>query len=101
MTEEGWKLNDKGGVVGPDQRHTLLGAVGNQKPNVSREYFGEIRSFLRLVARGRRKLNLEDFEKLEAKVRWVLSVNPERDRVLGPLLAEALAEVQASQKEAP
>ena len=53
VTELGWELNAKGGVVGHGQRHTLLGAVVNYKPNVCGEYYREVRSYLRLIARGR------------------------------------------------
>lgn len=95
VTEEGWVINEKGGVFGPDQRHEVLGAVVNQKPNVSRECFGTVRSFLRRVSRGDMKMAMDDFEKLDGKVRWILSVNPERERVLKPLLQSA---AQATQK---
>ena len=96
VREEGWILNEKGGLYGSDQRHEVLGAVVNQKPNVSRECFGSVRSFLRRVSRGDIKMGMDDFEKLDGKVRWILSVNPERERVLKPLLLSALKAVQKS-----
>ncbi len=53
VTELGWELNEeKGSLVGPRQRHSLLGAVVNAKPNVSREYFDDVRSCLRRVVDG-------------------------------------------------
>ena len=54
VTELGWELNAKGGLVGHGQRHTLLGAVVNYKPNICGEYYRDVRSYLRLIARGRR-----------------------------------------------
>ena len=41
VTELGWELNEKGGLVGSDQRHSLLGGIVNAKPNVTSEYYGE------------------------------------------------------------
>ena len=90
VTDLGWQLNDKGGLVGHGERHTLLGAVVNEKPNVSREYFGEVRSYLRLVAKGQERPDEEVLLKLESRVKWILSINPDRERTLGPLLASAL-----------
>lgn len=90
VADAGWELNDKGGLVGPDQRHSLLGAVVNAKPNVAREYVREVRSYLRLVAKGLERPDEEDLRKLESKVNWILSVNPDRERTLRPLLASAI-----------
>jgi len=89
VTDMGWKLNDKGGFVGRGERHDLLGAVVNDKPNVSREYFGEVRSYLRLVAKGHERPDERAFRSLESKVMWILSLNPNRERVLHPLLLSA------------
>ena len=90
VADMGWELNEKGGLVGPDQRHGLLGAVVNAKPNVAREYVREVRSYLRLVAKGQERLDEDDLRKLESKVNWILSVNPDRERTLRPLLASAI-----------
>ena len=91
VTDLGWQLNQKGGLVGPGQRHDLLGAVVNAKPNVTREYFGEVRSYLRLVAKGRERPDEADLRRLESRVKWILSVNPDRERALRPLLLNAVA----------
>lgn len=88
--DTGWELNEKGGLVGPDQRHGLLGAVVNAKPNVAREYVREVRSYLRLVAKGQATPDEEALRKLESRVNWIISVNPERERALGPLLSRAI-----------
>lgn len=100
VSEEGWALNEKGGIVGPEARHDLLGAVVNQKPNVSREYFGSVRSYLRLVGAGKTRIGKGDFETLSAKVNWIRSVNPERMRVLQPLLEEAARAMTHQPEEA-
>ena len=91
VTDLGWELNEKGGLVGPGERHALLGAVVNAKPNVTREYFDEVRSFLRRVAKGQERPHEEDLRKLESRVEWIISINPDRERTLRPLLADALA----------
>lgn len=91
VTDLGWQLNQKGGLVGPDERHDLLGAIVNTKPNVTREYFGEVRSYLRLVAKGKERPDEADLRKLESRVLWILSVNTDRERALRPLLLDAVA----------
>jgi hypothetical protein len=101
VRDEGWTLNEKGGIVGPGERHALLGAVVNQKPNVSREYFGQVRSYLRQVAKGGVVVTREEFTALEAKVKWILSVNPERERVLRPLLAEVVIAMKGTGTASP
>ena len=91
VTDLGWELNEKGGFVGPAERHGLLGAVVNGKPNVTREYFDEVRSCLRRVAKDQERPQEEDLRKLVSRVEWIISVNPARERTLRPLLVEALA----------
>ena len=90
VADLGWKLNEKGGLVDSGQRHGLLGAIVNAKPNVTREYFGDLRSYLRLVAKGREQPDEKDFRKMESRVNWILSVNPDRAQALRPLLERAL-----------
>ncbi|MDE2782449.1 MAG: helix-turn-helix domain-containing protein [Gemmatimonadota bacterium] len=90
VTDLGWQLNKKGGLVGSDERHSLLGGVVNAKPNVTSEYYGQIRSYLRLVAKGRERPDDDDFRKLRSKVEWIVSVNPERRAALHALVDEAL-----------
>ena len=91
VTESGWEPNEKGGFVGPGERHGLLGAVVNAKPNVTREYFDEVRSHLRRVASGHERPDEEDLRQLESRVEWIISVNPDRELTLRPLLVKALA----------
>lgn len=92
VTGLGWELNEeKGSLVGPRQRHSLLGAVVNAKPNVSREYFDDVRSGLHRVADGQERPHERELRKLESRVEWILSVNPDREQALRPLLADALA----------
>ncbi|MYD14880.1 MAG: helix-turn-helix domain-containing protein [Gemmatimonadetes bacterium] len=90
VTDLGWELNEKGGLVGSDQRHSLLGGIVNAKPNVASEYYGRVRSYLRLVAKGREQPDEDDFRKLRSKVEWIVSVNPERKAALHALVDEAL-----------
>lgn len=90
-TELGWTLNEEKTVLAPPhQRHAMLGAVVNTRPNVTSEYFNEVRSYLRLVAKGRVMPAGAALRKLEARVQWICSVNPERAPALKPLLTEAL-----------
>ena len=96
VTDLGWELNAKGGMVGRRQRHDLLGAVVNTKPNVTREYFGDVRSYLRLVAKGRERPDEKDFGRLESRVNWILSVNPDREQALRPLLVDAVGFLQTT-----
>ena len=91
VTDLGWALNEKGGFVGPGERHGLLGAVVNAKPNVTREYFDEVRSCLRRIAKDQEPPHEEELRKLESRVEWIISVNPDREPALRPVLVEALA----------
>lgn len=97
VTELGWELNEeKGSLVGPRQRHSLLGAVVNAKPNVSREYFDDVRSCLRRVVDGQERPDERKLRKLESRVDWIISVNPDREQALRPLLADALSRALGS-----
>lgn len=98
VAELGWSLNDKGGVVGPGERHDLLGAVVNQRPNVSREYFGTVRSYLRSAAGGGTRLDASELRTLVSRAQWIVSVNPERERVLGPLMVATNIEIERIRK---
>ena len=90
VTDLGWELNQKGGFVGSDQRHSLLGGIVNAKPNVTSEYYGQVRSYLRLIAKGREQPDDDDFRRLRSKVEWIVSVNPGRKVALYALVDKAL-----------
>ena len=101
VTDLGWELNEKGGLVGSDQRHSLLGGIVNAKPNVTSEYYGQVRSYLRLVAKGREQPDDDSFRKLRSKVEWIVSVNPERKAALYALVDEALTTLKQQATSAP
>ena len=101
VTDLGWELNEKGGWVGSDQRHSLLGGIVNVKPNVTSEYYGQVRSYLRLIAKGRERPDHDDFRRLESKVEWIVSVNPERKAALGALLGEAITTLKQQEASTP
>lgn len=88
--EEGWRLNEKGGLFGPGDRHMVLGAVVNAKPNVSESYFNDVRSHLRLVERGSVRPTLEDLNRLGSRVAWISHVNPDRGPKLKARLKKAI-----------
>ena len=89
-TEERWELNDKGGLAGPGERHTVLQAVVNTKPNVSRSYYRELRSCLRLVERGRIQPTSGELNRLTSQVSWIIQVNPDREQELRALHERAI-----------
>jgi len=89
--EEGWELNAKGRLVGPRERHTVLGAIVNAEPNVSQRYYSEVRSGLRLIERGRAHPTSEELNRLRSRVAWIKHVNPTKGAALGFLLTRAIA----------
>jgi RNA-directed DNA polymerase len=78
VLEEGWELNGKGGLVGPDEHHRILGLTINQSPGVGREYARALRDDLRKVAAGIISPSEAHLRSLEGRVRWVASMNPGR-----------------------
>ena len=101
VTDLGWELNEKGGLVGSDQRHSLLGAIVNAKPNVTSEYYGQVRSYLRLIAKGRERPDDDAFRTLRSKVEWIVSVNPERKAALRALVDEAVTTLKQQAASSP
>lgn len=101
VTDLAWELNEKGGLVGSDQRHSLLGGIVNAKPNVTSEYYGEVRSYLRLIAKGRERPDNDAFHTLRSKVAWIVSVNPERRAALRALVDEAVTTLKEQGASAP
>lgn len=101
VTDLGWELNQKGGLVGSDQRHGLLGGIVNAKPNVTSEYYGQVRSYLRLIAKGREQPDDDGFRKLRSKVEWIVSVNPGRKAALYALVDEALTTLKQQESSTP
>ncbi len=90
IAEEGWSLNDKGGVSGPRDRRTVLGSIVNAKPNVSRRYFSDVRSYLRLISRGAIRPSAQELESLTSRVSWIAHVNAESGPALRALLQQAV-----------
>ncbi len=88
--EERWKLNQKGGLFGPGDRHMVLGAVVNAKPNVSERYSDDVRFYLRHIERGRMRPTSEELNRLASRVAWISHVNPDREPQLEALLKKAI-----------
>lgn len=87
IRDEGWTLNDKGGVFGPDERHKMLGLIVNQQPSVDRRYYDKLRWALRLASAGHISLTLEEISSIEGKIEWIRSTNPKRAERLQMMLA--------------
>ena len=88
-TEEGWILNEKGGLVGPSERHVVLGAIVNAKPNVSQRYISDVRFYLRMIKRGKVQPTSSELNRLVSQVAWISNVNPDKGRALKAILARA------------
>lgn len=82
--EEGFALNPgKTRIRGPHQRHEVTGVVVNQRPNVPREYYDQLRAVLHDVQRhGVDAANRDGHPSLgrhlDGRIGWVESVNPRR-----------------------
>ncbi|MDE0475288.1 MAG: reverse transcriptase family protein [Gammaproteobacteria bacterium] len=89
--EEGWRLNEKGGLVGPGERRLVLGAIVNVEPKVSQRYFSDVRFYLRMIERGHAQPTSKEMNRLRSRVAWIGHVNPTKGQALEPHLARAIA----------
>lgn len=93
VDDEGWTLNDKGGLAGPAEHHELLGLTVNHGPSVGRDYVRALRSDLRKAANGHIPVTPEDLRSIRGRVAWATQHNPGRGALLRRLLEHAEAMV--------
>jgi hypothetical protein len=85
IVAEDWEVHpDKGGVVGPDERHQFLGLIVNTRPNVSSAYVRDIRDLLRTLRAAETPLLPRDASRLRGRISYIRSVN----RSMGDRLRE-------------
>jgi hypothetical protein len=78
----GWRLNDKGGLFGPNQRHLLLGLVVNAQMDLPDETYAKMRSIIQLIQNGRYAPITQEISSLRGTINWIKTVRPERGLVL-------------------
>jgi len=94
--EEGFRINEsKTVVMGNGHRQRVAGVVVNRAPNLDRPAYDALRATLHNAARnGIDAENREDHPRFAAhlagRVSWAVSLNPNRERVLGRLLRAAI-----------
>ena len=86
VSDEGWQLNDKGGVYGPEMRKEILGVNVGHKLSVSAIYRSQIRSILRLASSGKIILSRGELSSIRGKIAWIFAVNPQQGHRLRLLL---------------
>lgn len=85
----GWKLNEKGGLLGPDDEHRLLGVCVYVEVTIDDQYLDDLTSTLKAAAEGSLILTESEWASLRGKVGWVSSVDPVRGGELQVLLDKA------------
>lgn len=76
VIDEGWRTNDKGGLLGPDRRHRYVGIVINTRPNVDPSYISDLYRLQRTLAKTERKLSGLGARQLMGRLNYVRYVNP-------------------------
>lgn len=89
IRDEGWEINEKGGIFGPAERHEMLGLVVNSDPTTSPGYAERLRHFLRLARRQGTPLSTKAAERVAGRIEWVRATNPEKANRLQLLLEAA------------
>jgi RNA-directed DNA polymerase len=72
----GWELNSKGGLVGPRERHRMLGVNVNERLGVPRAKYDLVRQKLKLAERGQISLTDSERESIRGTINWIVGVNP-------------------------
>jgi len=90
VIDEGFVLNDKGGLFEPGRKRAYLGIGFNGDLNVRGEYRGEIRRLLRGWKKGVFNLSEDDLKSLSGKIDWVYRVKPSAGETLRRYLAAGL-----------
>lgn len=95
----GWGVNDKGGMLGPDDEHQLLGLQVGVSLNVDEAFLNQLQSSLRALRDSPETLGGSDLDRLQGRIGWVKEVEPERgaklERVFERLCTESNGEVAA------
>jgi RNA-directed DNA polymerase len=92
VRDAGWRLNEKGGIFGPNERHKLLGLVVNREVNAPKETYERIRFILRLAAKGHLSAAELDLSSIQGHIGWIHTTNPSRGAKLKALLASIIAD---------
>jgi RNA-directed DNA polymerase len=77
VADEGFMLNDKGGLIGPDERHTYLGLILNAKPNIDSTYLRDLHYTLRKLRAAETPLTTKDRKRLWGRILYVRTVRPQ------------------------
>lgn len=92
VESEGWALNDKGDVFGPQERKRILGLTVGACLSVPAEYRNRVRSTLRLVASGKKELTPAEVKSLRGKIAWIFAIHPHQGRRLRLMLDDVVSD---------
>lgn len=82
VAEEGWVVNDKGGLFGPADGKKILGLTIGSRVGVPAKYRQRIRSRLRLASAGKISLTASEIESIRGQVARIFAINPQQGRRL-------------------
>lgn len=75
IVDEGWQLNSKGGLFGPDQRRRYLGIILNSHPNIEAGYLRDLSSLMRRLGRAGAPITPKLRKRLQGRVNYVCGVH--------------------------
>lgn len=82
----GWNLNEKGGLIGADDQHLVLGVVVNTRPNIRADYYQALRQVVRGAHARGQTLRPKLIRTLRGRVRWVAEFSASRAEALKVLV---------------
>lgn len=85
----GWTLNEKGGLLGPSDRHRLLGLIAGLTPNVDNTYLAGLRWMVGQVEKGR-VTDPAHLDRLSGQIAFVVGVDERKGRPLQTRLRASL-----------
>jgi hypothetical protein len=85
-------MNEKGGLLGPNERHKLLGLIVNREVNVPKGSYERVRWILRLATKGHLSTAELDLSSIQGHIGWIQTTNPSRGAKLKALLDSLIIE---------
>jgi hypothetical protein len=78
ITDEDWRLNDKGGLFRPDERRTYLGIILNSHPNLAADYVRDLAAVIRRLGQAGEPVSKDILETLLGRIGYVAGVHPKK-----------------------
>lgn len=85
IDDEGWDLNHKGKLYGPEEKHYLLGVIPGVQMNVEEQYIRDLRTLLQKIKENEMTPDHNQLQSIESKIDWIENVNNSQGRQLSKL----------------